>query len=105
MKRKREIQSGFTIRRRCLSILMAVIMTLGYMPAMAWAAPGESGSSGGSGTRTVGDAPDAEKNLYDNGDGTCTISLSVTGATEFDSTTKIGRANVVLVLLTIWRGW
>ena len=50
MKRNCRIPYGFTIRKRLLSILMAVIMTVGYMPLMnfgptkAWAAEDGQGT-------------------------------------------------------------
>ena len=44
--------------------------------------------------------PATEKNLIDNGDGTYTIALSVTGEAESSSTTEVSKANVVLVIDT-----
>ena len=48
----------------------------------------------------VTDAPATEKKLIDNGDGTYTIALSVTGEAASSSTTEVTKANVVLVLDT-----
>ncbi|MBR3131076.1 VWA domain-containing protein [Candidatus Saccharibacteria bacterium] len=45
-------------------------------------------------------APTANKRLIDNGDGTYTIALSVTGETASSSTTSVTKANVVLVVDT-----
>ena len=45
-------------------------------------------------------APATAKKLHDNGDGTYTLSLSVTGAAESSSTTQVTKANVVLVMDT-----
>ena len=46
------------------------------------------------------DAPGNNKQLIDNGDGTYTIALSVTGAQSSSSTTNVTKANVVLVIDT-----
>ena len=40
------------------------------------------------------EAPAHEKKLIDNGDGTYTLALSVTGATQSSTITQIGRAHV-----------
>ena len=48
----------------------------------------------------VTDAPATSKTLIDNGDGTYTLALSVTGASESSSTTEVTKANVILVLDT-----
>lgn len=50
--------------------------------------------------RAIPDAPANKKKLIDNGDGTYTIALSVTGAAESSSTTEATKANVILVLDT-----
>ena len=87
MKGKSRIPSGFTIRRRLLSILMVMVMTLGYMPTMgfgptkAWAA--------------AGDVPDHKKNIvYNENEGTYTISLDVVGEAE----KKPNNVNVLVIL-------
>ena len=46
------------------------------------------------------DAPGNNKQLIDNGDGTYTIALSVTGAQSSSSTTNVTKANVILVMDT-----
>ena len=46
------------------------------------------------------DAPANSKKIRSNGDGTYTIALSVTGATESSTTTEATKANVILVLDT-----
>ena len=49
----------------------------------------------------VGDqAPATSKKLHDNGDGTYTLSLSVTGASESSSQTSVAKSNVILVIDT-----
>lgn len=52
------------------------------------------------GADSTSDAPATEKQLLDNGDGTYTLALSVTGESSTSSTTKVTKANVVLVLDT-----
>ena len=49
---------------------------------------------------TGDDAPSNSKTIRSNGDGTYTIALSVTGATESSTTTEATKANVILVLDT-----
>ncbi len=100
MKRKSRIPSGFAIRKRLLSLLMVMVMTLGYMPTMAWAAPENPGDSGGGGTRSDGSAPATEKKLIDNGDGTYTLALSVTGSKPSETQQDVHKANVILVIDT-----
>ncbi len=51
-------------------------------------------------SRAASQAPAHGKKLHDNGDGTYTLSLSVTGAKSSSSTSEISKANVVLVLDT-----
>ena len=46
------------------------------------------------------DAPWNQKKIYDNGDGTYTIALSVKGETSSSTTSQITKANVVLVIDT-----
>ena len=46
------------------------------------------------------DAPANSKRLIDNGDGTYTIALSVTGQTSSSSTSNVTKANVILVMDT-----
>lgn len=96
MKRKREIPSGFTIRKRFLSILMVLVMTLGYMPAMAWAAPDDPDEV----TEEADDAagPKHSKVVTPNGDGTYTIGLDVTG--EADTTSTSTTANILVIFDT-----
>ena len=48
----------------------------------------------------ISGAPQNSKELIDNGDGTYTIALSVTGAAESSITTEATKANVILVLDT-----
>ncbi|MDO4413692.1 MAG: vWA domain-containing protein [Erysipelotrichaceae bacterium] len=50
--------------------------------------------------RAITGAPATAKKLFDNGDGTYTLSLSVTGAAESSSTTQVTKANVILVIDT-----
>jgi len=197
MKRNCRIPYGFTIRKRLLSILMAVIMTVGYMPLMnfgptkAWAAEDGQGtlvikktfegidrslipadfavtvtgendqaytlktndqdgltvsddgltytwtkdvaagtytiaetnasvqnhgmnatvpdhpvvvSEGAveevSITNTYSDPPSTQKDIFDNKDGTRTLSLSVTGKRDSSTTTEVHKANVILVVDT-----
>lgn len=45
-------------------------------------------------------APSNEKTIKDNGDGTYTIALSVTGKTSTNSTSEVSKANVILVMDT-----
>ncbi len=73
----------------CMIIALVMVMTLiPRLPAgLAYAAVGD-------------DAPASNKQLIDNGDGTYTLALSVTGATQSSSTTQVTKANVVLVLDT-----
>ena len=46
------------------------------------------------------DAPAFQKNLSDNGDGTYTLSLSVTGETDTSTVENVNKANIILVLDT-----
>ena len=48
----------------------------------------------------VQNPPASSKKLYDNGDGTYTLSMSVTGETATSSTTEVNKANVILVMET-----
>ena len=48
----------------------------------------------------VQNPPASSKKLYDNGDGTYTLSMSVTGETATSSTTEVNKANVILVMDT-----
>ena len=48
----------------------------------------------------ISGAPATEKRLIDNGDGTYTLALSVTGQAESSTQTDVTRANVILVLDT-----
>ena len=46
------------------------------------------------------DAPATKKHLHDNGDGTYTLSLSVTGKSDTSTITNVNKANVILVIDT-----
>lgn len=72
-----------------MAIVLSVMMLVVFMPTYAFAAE-ESGTAG----NTV-DGPAVSKTITDNGDGTHTISLSVTG--QASSTTESTKANVVIV--------
>ena len=50
--------------------------------------------------RAISDAPATSKQLHDNGDGTYTLSLSVTGASESSSSTNVAKSNVILIIDT-----
>ena len=96
MKRKHEIPSGFTVRKRFLAILMALLMVLGYMPTMAWAAPGDPDEVTEEAEDETG--PKHSKAVTPNGDGTYTIGLDVTG--EADTTSTTTTANILVIFDT-----
>ena len=50
--------------------------------------------------RAIGGAPATSKKLYDNGDGTYTLSLSVTGAAESSHSTSVAKSNVIIIIDT-----
>ncbi|MBR3319600.1 hypothetical protein IKG06_03820 [Candidatus Saccharibacteria bacterium] len=80
------------LKKKLFNFLAALIVVFGSMPfsfvANAYADEGSL------------PAPATNKNLIDNGDGTYTIALSVTGETDTSSSTTITKANVILVLDT-----
>ncbi len=78
-------------KKRVLSFVLALMMTVGLFHAVA---PSQNAEA------AVSDAPAAAKNLYDNGDGTYTLSLSVTGEAASSTTTQVSKANVILVVDT-----
>lgn len=75
--------------KKLLTIVMSAMMLVVFVPTAAFATE-ESGAAG----NTV-DGPAVSKTITDNGDGTHTISLSVTGKTN--TTTESTKANVVIV--------
>lgn len=75
--------------RKLTTCLLSMLMAVFLLPAGVQFAFG-----------AISGAPATEKNLYDNGDGTYTLSLSVTGQAESSSTTEVTKANVILVLDT-----
>ena len=84
------------MKRRVLAALLMIAMILSMGTITVFAAEGDEEPSQ-TGTIT---APKNEKKLIDNGDGTYTLSLSVTGAAESSTTTEVTKANVILVLDT-----
>ena len=72
------------------AIVLSLVLVLSLIPATALAEDGE----------TPSDAPASGKVLIDNHDGTYTIAMSVTGATQTTSSTEVTKANVVLVVDT-----
>ena len=86
------MKNGFS---KWLRTLLAIAMTLGCLN-LSWI-QNESTVVRAAPT----DAPPATtKTLIDNGDGTFTLALSVTGATSSSSTTQVTKANVILVVDT-----
>ena len=70
------------MRKRISAWLLALVMVISLVPSRAFAA--------------AGDVPAHSKTVTDNGDGTYTIALNVTGETE----KKVTKVNVVIVLDT-----
>ena len=78
-------------KKKLLAIVLTLVMVLSLVPRVALAEDGDG--------QTL-PAPAQEKKLIDNGDGTYTIAMSVTGAAESSTTTEVTKANVVLVIDT-----
>jgi pilin isopeptide linkage protein/LPXTG-motif cell wall-anchored protein len=77
--------------RRGISLLLTLLMVVGLF---------HFGATSHEVVAAVTDAPSTEKQLIDNGDGTYTLALSVTGEAASSSTTETTKANVILVLDT-----
>ena len=60
----------------------------------------ENATENDGGPQQENDAPVFEKYLYDNQDGTYTLSLSITGQTDTHTDAKVNKANVILVIDT-----
>ena len=85
--KKRITTSG----KKALSLVLTIAMLLSIVYL---ALPLNTAEAAGT------NAPATNKRLLDNGDGTYTLALSVTGEAESSSTTEVSKANVVLVLDT-----
>lgn len=75
--------------KKLLTIVMSAMMLVVFMPTSVFA-EGDAGT-----TEPTVNGPVVSKTITDNGDGTHTISLSVTGQTN--TTTESTKANVVIV--------
>lgn len=75
--------------KKAMAIVMSAMMLVVFMPTSTFAA-GAAGT-----TEPTVNGPIVSKTITDNGDGTHTISLSVTGQTN--TTTESTKANVVIV--------
>ena len=83
-----------SLSKRLLALLLSILMVVGLLPAMVWAADEVDPATG-----ETSDAPDHDKLRYDNGDGTYTLELTVTG----DAVTEkkiTGAVNVMVIFDT-----
>ncbi len=84
-----------SLKRKIFNFFAAVVMCFGALP-MPFFNNSVNVYADGSGL----DTPGHSKRLIDNGDGTYTIALSVTGSRESSETTSATKANVILVVDT-----
>lgn len=77
--------------KRILAFVMVAILTVGAIHLVLPAQKAEA---------AVTDAPATEKTLIDNGDGTYTLALSVTGEAASSTISQVTKANVILVVDT-----
>lgn len=79
--------------KKITALLLSVLIVLAMLPNVSLEVSAADASS-------QTDAPAFAKNLYDNGDGTYTLSLSVTGESDTSTITNVNKANVILVIDT-----
>lgn len=87
------------MKKRLLSALLALCMMLTMMPTVAFAAPDQNVFDNKAAAETATGVT-ANKTLEDNGNGTYTINLSVTGYSDSSSETQVLPADIVLVVDT-----
>ena len=79
--------------KKIIALMLTLMMVFSLVPHVAFAADGDN-------TPGSSDPPVFQKKLKDNGDGTYTLSLSVTGETDTSTITNVNKANVILVIDT-----
>lgn len=79
------------LKRKILNFFAAIVMIFGSTPSILLNAYAEE---------PVGDAPKHEKTLTSNGDGTYTVTLSVTGKASSSTVQNVTKSNVILVVDT-----
>ncbi|MBQ9828651.1 MAG: hypothetical protein IJM62_08200 [Lachnospiraceae bacterium] len=85
------MRKSFKTGKKIIAVVLTLFMVISAVHVFFPAQEAEA---------AISDAPATEKKLIDNGDGTYTLALSVTGEAESSTVTQATKANVVLVIDT-----